>query len=191
MIGKDPRTLNTNYIDQYSQLAELPTVSPRHHSRRQCLSVWRSSNTVRQPARATIREGRCRHQDRGGNAPILKLSDSDKVQLQDHVTVLGYPGAADTFNSGLLSSKSGLEATINDGKISARKTASSGAPILQTSTPATHGNSGGPVLNDAQRGNRSPHVSGRHRKWSGSLGVLIHRALKYGDGVCEECRRHQ
>jgi len=83
------------------------------------------------------------------NAPTLKLADSEKVQLQDHVTVLGYPGAADTFNSGLLSSKSGLEATINDGKISAKKQASSGAPILQTSTPATHGNSGGPVLNDA------------------------------------------
>lgn len=83
------------------------------------------------------------------NAPILKLADSDKVQLQDHVTVIGYPGAADTFQSGLLSSKSTLEATINDGKISARKQSASGAPILQTSTPATHGNSGGPVLNDA------------------------------------------
>ena len=65
------------------------------------------------------------------------------------MTVIGYPGAADTFNSGLLSQKSALEATINDGKISARKQATSGAPILQTSTPATHGNSGGPVLNDA------------------------------------------
>jgi V8-like Glu-specific endopeptidase len=83
------------------------------------------------------------------NAPVLKLADSEKVQLQDHVTVIGYPGAADTFNSGLLSSKSALEATINDGKISARKQATSGAPILQTSTPATHGNSGGPVLSDA------------------------------------------
>jgi serine protease Do len=83
------------------------------------------------------------------NAPVLKLADSEKVQLQDHVTVIGYPGAADTFNSGLLSSKSALEATINDGKISAKKTASSGAPILQTNTAATHGNSGGPVLNDA------------------------------------------
>ena len=83
------------------------------------------------------------------NAPVLKLADSDKVQLQDHVTVIGYPGAADTFNSGLLSSRSQLEATINDGKISAKKQASSGAPILQTNTAATHGNSGGPVLNDA------------------------------------------
>ena len=83
------------------------------------------------------------------NAPVLKLADSEKVQLQDHVTVIGYPGAADTFNSGLLSSKSALEATINDGKISAKKTASSGAPILQTNTAATHGNSGGPVINDA------------------------------------------
>ena len=83
------------------------------------------------------------------NAPILKMADSEKVQLQDHVTVIGYPGAADTFNSGLLSSKSALEATINDGKISAKKQASSGAPILQTNTAATHGNSGGPVLNDA------------------------------------------
>ena len=83
------------------------------------------------------------------NAPVLKLADSDKVQLQDHVTVIGYPGAADTFNSGLLSNRSALEATINDGKISAKKQASSGAPILQTNTAATHGNSGGPVLNDA------------------------------------------
>jgi len=83
------------------------------------------------------------------NAPILKLGDSDRVQLQDHVTVIGYPGAADTFQSGMLSQKSAFEASITDGKISARKSASSGAPILQTSAPATHGNSGGPVLNDA------------------------------------------
>src|SRR3712207_8196910 len=39
------------------------------------------------------------------------LADSDRVQLQDHVTVIGYPGAADTFNSGLLSSKSDRKST--------------------------------------------------------------------------------
>ncbi len=80
------------------------------------------------------------------NAPILKLGNSDKAQLQDHITVLGYPAAADT---GLLDQKSQSEASITDGKISARKNAQDGAPILQVSAPATHGNSGGPVLNDS------------------------------------------
>jgi S1-C subfamily serine protease len=79
------------------------------------------------------------------NAPVLKLGDSDKVQLQDHVTVFGYPGAADT---GVLDQKSALEASITDGKVSAKKNAQDGAPVLQISAPATHGNSGGPVLND-------------------------------------------
>jgi hypothetical protein len=82
------------------------------------------------------------------NAPVLLLGDSTKVTLQDHVTVLGYPGAADTFNSGVLDSKSALEASITDGKVSASKKSSSGAPILQVSAPATHGNSGGPVMTD-------------------------------------------
>jgi serine protease Do len=80
------------------------------------------------------------------NAPILKLGNSDKIQLQDHITVLGYPAAADTS---LLDQKSFAEASITDGKVSARKNAADGAPVLQVSAPATHGNSGGPVLNDA------------------------------------------
>lgn len=83
------------------------------------------------------------------NAPTLKIGDSDKIQLQDHVTVVGYPGAADTFDSGILDQKSSLEASITDGKLSAKKNTADGAPILQISAPATHGNSGGPVLSDA------------------------------------------
>jgi S1-C subfamily serine protease len=79
------------------------------------------------------------------NAPVLKLGDSDKVQLQDHITVIGYPGAADT---NVLDNKSALEASITDGKVSAKKNAQDGAPVLQVSAPSTHGNSGGPVLND-------------------------------------------
>jgi Trypsin-like peptidase domain/FHA domain len=82
------------------------------------------------------------------NAPVLMVGDSEKMNLQDHVIVIGYPGAADTFNSGILDSKSVLEASITDGKVSARKKSASGAPILQISAPATHGNSGGPVLTD-------------------------------------------
>jgi S1-C subfamily serine protease len=83
------------------------------------------------------------------NAPVLKIGDSEKVQLQDHISVFGYPAAADTFDSGLLSGKSSLEASITDGKVSAKKSAADGSPILQVSAPATHGNSGGPVLADS------------------------------------------
>jgi len=148
-LGKDPRSLNTNLIDQYSQLQSfqlfhhviIPDGTALPFEIKQYGAPTGESNDQGKDVAIIKIEVK--------NAPILKLGDSDKVQLQDHVTVLGYPGAADTFNSGLLSSKSSLEATINDGKISARKQASSGAPILQTSTPATHGNSGGPVLNDA------------------------------------------
>src|SRR5215216_4025331 len=147
--GKDPRSINTTFIDQHSQLQSFQLV---HHVIIPDGSAFPFE--IKQYG-APTGEGNDQGKDVAvikievKNAPVLKLADSEKVQLQDHVTVIGYPGAADTFNSGLLSSKSALEATINDGKISAKKTASSGAPILQTSTAATHGNSGGPVINDA------------------------------------------
>jgi S1-C subfamily serine protease len=148
-IGKDPRSLNTSFIDQHSTLQSFQLF---HHVIIPDGSAFPFE--IKQYG-APTGEGNDQGKDVAvikievKNAPVLKLADSDKVQLQDHVTVIGYPGAADTFNSGLLSSKSALEATINDGKISAKKQATSGAPILQTSTAATHGNSGGPVLNDA------------------------------------------
>ncbi len=148
-IGKDPRSLNTNFINEHSQLQSftlyhhviIPDGTALPFEIKQYGAPTGESNDQGKDVAVIKIEVK--------NAPVLKLGDSDKVQLQDHVTVVGYPGAADTFNSGLLSGKSALEATINDGKISARKTASSGAPILQTSTAATHGNSGGPVINDA------------------------------------------
>ena len=148
-LGKDPRSLNTTFIDQHSTLQSFQLF---HHV---IIPDGSAFPFEIKSYGAPTGEGNDQGKDVAvikievKNAPILKLADSDRVQLQDHVTVVGYPGAADTFNSGLLSSKSALEATINDGKISAKKQATSGAPILQTSTPATHGNSGGPVLNDA------------------------------------------
>src|SRR5688572_13211035 len=146
--GKDPRSLNTTFIDQHSQLQSFQKV---HH-----VIIPDGSSFPFEIKSYGAPTGESADQGKDvaiikievRNAPIIKLADSEKVQLQDHVTVIGYPGAADTFSSGLLSSKSALEATINDGKISARKQAASGAPILQTSAPATHGNSGGPVVND-------------------------------------------
>src|SRR6185295_9058 len=70
------------------------------------------------------------------NAPILVFGDSDKMQLQDHVTVIGYPGAADSSDPNILSRKSELEASITDGKVSARKSTEGGAPVLQISASA-------------------------------------------------------
>ena len=147
--GKDPRSLNTQFIDQYSQLQSfqifhhviIPDGSSFPFEIKQYGAPTGESNDQGKDVAVIKIEVK--------NAPILKLADSEKVQLQDHVTVIGYPGAADTFNTGTLSSRSALEATINDGKISAKKQATSGAPILQTNTAATHGNSGGPVINDA------------------------------------------
>jgi V8-like Glu-specific endopeptidase len=79
------------------------------------------------------------------NAPTLRVGNSDEVQVGDRVYVMGYPGAAD---SAVLDERSALEPTTNDGAISARKTSVDGAPIFQTNTSATHGNSGGPVINE-------------------------------------------
>ena len=79
------------------------------------------------------------------NAPTLRLGNSSEMQVGDKLFLLGYPGAAD---SGVLDSKSALEPTTNDGAVTAKKNSADGAPILQTNTAATHGNSGGPAINE-------------------------------------------
>ncbi len=80
------------------------------------------------------------------DAPNLTIADSERVELQDKVLAIGYPGAADM--QGLLDDKSQLEASINDGAISAIKRTPSGDPIIQITASITHGNSGGPTIND-------------------------------------------
>lgn len=148
-LGRDPRTLNHTFINQHSNLISFQKF---HH-----VIIPDGSSFPFEIKQYGAPTGEAADQGKDvaivkievKNAPVLKVGDSERVQLQDHVTVIGYPGAADTFNSGLLSQKSAFEASITDGKISARKQAASGAPILQTSASATHGNSGGPVLNDA------------------------------------------
>jgi len=80
------------------------------------------------------------------DAPNLTVADSERVELQDKVLAIGYPGAADM--QGLLDDKSQLEASINDGAISAMKRTPAGDPIIQITASITHGNSGGPTIND-------------------------------------------
>lgn len=80
------------------------------------------------------------------NLPSIILGDSEKIQLQDSIWVFGYPAAAD---SKLLSKESILVVSITDGKVSATdKKSTQGAPVLQINAAATHGNSGGPVINE-------------------------------------------
>jgi serine protease Do len=83
------------------------------------------------------------------NAPTLPIGDSTKSQVEDHVVVIGYPGVADMQD--LLDEKSQLEASVTDGAVSSLKRATTGEQILQISAPITHGNSGGPAID--QHGN--------------------------------------
>lgn len=79
------------------------------------------------------------------NMPSLQLADSDKVRMQQHITVLGYPAAADSDRFDKLSA---LEPSITDGRVSAEKRLESGTEVFQIDASTTHGNSGGPVVND-------------------------------------------
>jgi serine protease Do len=79
------------------------------------------------------------------NAPTLVIGDSQKVQVEDRIYVVGYPGVADV--EGILDEKSQLEASITDGTVSAIKNTSTGDQVIQVSAPITHGNSGGPAVN--------------------------------------------
>lgn len=82
----------------------------------------------------------------GKNLPTIPLGDSSEVQNQDNIWVSGYPAAAD---SDLLSPDSSLVSTMNAGQISATdKKTDQGSPVIQINAAATHGNSGGPVINE-------------------------------------------
>lgn len=82
----------------------------------------------------------------GKNLPTLPLGDSDTIEDQDNIWVIGYPAAAD---SNLLSPDSSLESSMNAGQISATsKKTEQGSPVIQINAASTHGNSGGPVINE-------------------------------------------
>ena len=82
----------------------------------------------------------------GKNLPTVKLGDSDKVKLQELVFAFGYPGAADTPFLDYRSTIS--EVSITRGTISAVKADFKGVPIIQSDVTITHGNSGGPSVNE-------------------------------------------
>ena len=81
--------------------------------------------------------------------PTLPLGDSKALKTGDKIYAVGYPGAA-TFHP-LLSETSAVEPTLTSGLLSARKTMKDGWDILQTDAATTHGNSGGPALDEQGR----------------------------------------
>ncbi|MBB6444618.1 trypsin-like peptidase domain-containing protein [Bacillus benzoevorans] len=83
----------------------------------------------------------------GKDLPTLKLGNSETVGNQNNIWVIGYPAAAE---SDLFSTDSLLESSMNAGQVSsASKTLEQGgSPVIQIDAAATHGNSGGPVINE-------------------------------------------
>ncbi len=68
------------------------------------------------------------------------VGDSSKIEVQDEVTIIGYPWNAD------ISWESSLTPSVASGTVSARKMVA-GTEVLQVDMTAAPGNSGSPVLN--------------------------------------------
>lgn len=81
------------------------------------------------------------------NLPYLELGASSKMRVGDPVFVIGYPGVVKEHP--YLSEETDLEPTVTDGIISARRRRTKdGSLCLQTNADMTHGNSGGPAINE-------------------------------------------
>lgn len=81
------------------------------------------------------------------NLPIVRLSD-DTVTQNQKISVFGFPGDADNQ----LTDNNSLGVTVTNGSISAIRDAAGGNTTLyQTDADASHGSSGGPVVDDQGR----------------------------------------
>ena len=69
----------------------------------------------------------------GRNLPTLPLGDSESLSIGDRVIAIGSP--------------LGLQNTVTDGIVSAVRDDNTGRKWIQTTAPASPGNSGGPLLN--------------------------------------------
>jgi serine protease Do len=78
--------------------------------------------------------------------PTIRIGDDQSMRVGDQVYVLGYPAVA-TFHP-LISEESVSEASLTRGLVSAKKNMKDGWEVLQIDAAITHGNSGGPVMND-------------------------------------------
>jgi S1-C subfamily serine protease len=77
---------------------------------------------------------------------MVQLGDSQGVQQQDNLTIIGFPGNGDVSNNptDLLTLS-----VINQISVSSIKTTDTGAPLIQVSGNVEHGDSGGPALDSS------------------------------------------
>ncbi len=80
------------------------------------------------------------------NLTSLELGESKRTRAGDKVYVIGYPGVV--MEHPYLSEETALEPTVTWGIIGGKKKTKDGSSCLQTDADITHGNSGGPVINE-------------------------------------------
>jgi S1-C subfamily serine protease len=80
------------------------------------------------------------------NCPVLVVGDSDNVVTGDDVYMFGFPGVV-TFHAEL-GPETMLAPSMTRGIISAKRFTNVQTPCFQTDAMITHGNSGGPGLNN-------------------------------------------
>jgi hypothetical protein len=79
----------------------------------------------------------------------IQLGDAEEVAVQDHLTVIGFPGNADIFHpDGTYDATDLLTPSVNDLHVSAIKSGVTNNKQLQVSGNIEHGDSGGPALDD-------------------------------------------
>lgn len=79
------------------------------------------------------------------DTPSVRLDDSSAVAVEDHLTVIGFPGNGDVNDN----PTNFLTPSVNDVQVSAIKTGDNGTQLIQVGGNVEHGDSGGPVLDDA------------------------------------------
>lgn len=79
------------------------------------------------------------------DTPSIQLDDSTEVAAEDQLTVIGFPGNGDVYGN----PTDLLTPSINSVTVSAIKSWSNGAKLIQVGGNVEHGDSGGPVLDAA------------------------------------------
>lgn len=77
------------------------------------------------------------------DTPSVALGNSTDVQPLDKLTIIGFPGNGDVSNK----PNDLLTSSLNILQVSSKKNSDTGAPLIQVSGNAGHGDSGAPALN--------------------------------------------